>query len=375
LVALVLIASFVLAVPDPPLGIDAEFVGVGVRISWQHEGGQNVSYNVYRGPSVEQATLLTTVSEKTFTDQDVEVGIEYVYFVTASDATGEGLPALSISVIPQGGPSQPFSLTVVSPEEGKVFVSGQDFYVGVLIQSPVMGELKDLTVFLVSEELGVNTSLFFDEEQGIYLVSVTAPEAEFPEGISATYSVWATVSFQGQEFSDSKDFSIRVVPAEPPPSLIEILSGFFAVAWPWIIALIVIGVLAYVAWQLYKKKKSTEDRVFAEFVDVLKERAICRFNLLNKKINSKQFGEKERPLQKRQKELEAKLGLRARGLKFSTNPFAGFDMKEINEVAKLVKEMVAQKKDMSRMEMEHWLVNRGRKEKVAKKVVQLIYGK
>ena len=95
--------------------------------------------------------------------------------------------------------------------------------------------------------------------------------------------------------------------------------------------------------------------------------------MLKRRITPQQYAEKERELQGKQNAIEAKLGHARKAIKISKNPFVGYTRPEIEEIGRLVKTMGRQKRQMKKDEMRAWLVGRGKKEKIAKKVAELIY--
>lgn len=374
-VALLLLLGFVAAAPESPYDVDGEFVDNAIRLSWRHERGQDVSFNIYKGSSIGNAKLFATVEEKYFVDTAVEVGREYVYFITSTDLSGESAAIQSITIKPVGT-LNPFDFTVLAPEE-KQFFAGEEVYFAVSVQSPVLSELENLVILVTSSELGITRALYFDTGQGYYINTIEMPEVASGETLDLAFTIWANTSFRDQEYSDSQTLNLKIVPAPPreTPNIIKSVSEILGIIWPAIVLVVLIAIVGYFAWAFKDRKLTAEDRVLVEFLDVLRERAEWKHDLLRKKITSEHYSGKESRLQKKQRALEEKLRLREKGITFSANPFAGFDKEEMKEIGILVDEMVPQRRELGRHEMVDWIVDGSHSKKVAKKVAELIFGR
>jgi len=67
--ALVFLVSFCWALPEAPKNMSGQVVSDGFLLSWEHPGGENVYFHVYRGETKADAELIASTSEKIFLDQ------------------------------------------------------------------------------------------------------------------------------------------------------------------------------------------------------------------------------------------------------------------------------------------------------------------
>ena len=375
--ALILLAVAAHAVPQPPTDIKAEFVGFrSLKVSWQHPGGAGVSFKLYKGPSVEEASLLATVSKKEFIDKDIAGGETYVYFVTAADSTGESHALQAVSVKPTVLPEKPFTISLVSPEKA-TFYAGEEISFIVTVESQFFEELENPEAVLLNTDFGINQAMLFDSAEKTFLLSLPVPELPEDKPVQTTYRVSVTASVSGEQFTESGSYAITLVPTPTGPGFD--FWGFLQGSWavisiPLLLALVLL-VAGFVVWRWSLKQKVKEDKTRLEFITVLWERALWKYDRLKKKVSSQEFAERERELQEKQTVLEKKLRFKEKGIEVSVNPFAGFNRKQMLEVGDLIKSMGPQKREMSKEQMLGWLVDRGTSKKVAKKAVEMIYEK
>ncbi len=80
--------------PGSLSGSPSEF---GISLSWnapsQNGGSGIISYNIYRGPSLDTMSLVETATGTTYPDIGLSPGTRYYYTITAVNAVGEGLPS------------------------------------------------------------------------------------------------------------------------------------------------------------------------------------------------------------------------------------------------------------------------------------------
>ena len=104
--------------PGPVLNLEAMEEGGRAHISWDEpadDGGWPIlEYNVFRGSSPDNLTLIGTVSERSFTDDSVERGATYYYSVRAMNVLGEGrmAPAVELTIPDLTAPSAPRNMTL-----------------------------------------------------------------------------------------------------------------------------------------------------------------------------------------------------------------------------------------------------------------------
>lgn len=370
LLALVLVCSLGFAVQSAPTDLAVEFVGYSsVKISWAHAGGSGVSFNVYRGDSVETAVLRGSSSENFFVDSGVLGSKEYVYFVTAVDSTGENLPLYSVSIIPDEKPENPFELILLYPDREE-FAYGEKLELIVGVESSFFYELENLRVELVDLASGEATDFSFDEKKRIFVLSKTLPL----EGALVNYRIKATADVLGEEFSDSEDYKFFLSDLPPTDFWPVAVNIFLILGIPIILLLIGSGV-ALVSWRKAVTRENAKEGSWIELVDLLKQKSVWKIEALKQGLSKEEYAEKDLEFQIRQDELEGKLGRRQTSFETSINPFAGFNEDEINEIVTAVKRFGARKKTMTSNQMQSWLEKQGKSERIAKKIAEAIYGK
>ena len=372
---LVLMASMVWAVPDPVTNMAGEFVGFNsVKISWDHDGGAT-SFKIYRGLNLDTLQNIGTATEYSYTDQSINLDQEYIYFVTAVDSSGESnAPLYALTITPTARPDKPFTTTMVSPEK-RVFSFGEQVDFVVEVSSPFFGELEGLEAVLINEDYGVEKQMVFDAVKNSFTLSETLPSSESEEGFSTTYLIRVSGVLGGETFLESEAYVFTLIPESiyVPENFGAFISETLLVFGPFFVLLAIALIVGFMGWKYYLKKRTQKDALNLELVEILKERSVWKYDMLKRRITPQQYAEKERELQGKQNVLETKLGHKRKGIKIGKNPFAGYSRSEIEEIGRLVKTMGVQKRQMTKDEMRAWLVGRGKKEKIAKKVAEMIY--
>ncbi len=106
--------------PSPPTNINISSGDNFVLLSWEEpedNGGLPIEeYRIYRGVNSVILSLLTTLPPNLhlFNDTEVENGITYYYYVTASNLRGESIHSKIVSAKPVGPPSPPENFTATS---------------------------------------------------------------------------------------------------------------------------------------------------------------------------------------------------------------------------------------------------------------------
>lgn len=372
LIVLLFSVSSVLAVPESPTGINAGFVGYkSVRVSWEHDGGQGISYNLYRGPVIEEAKLLVNTEELFYQDFEIEGGKTYVYFVVAIDASGGVSTApdyLSISLTPR--PEKPFKLVLLSPLEEKIG-SGQlaDFVVGV--DSNFFDELYNLRGVLVNEQFGINEPMEFDSQKRVFVLSFEMPVPEAIQETVTKFRVDVTADVLDEAFSETGEWNLTIYRSDVVGP-IQAIENAIPVVLPPLTILISGVVLAFFFRKWSLKRLAERDLWRFEIVDLMSQRSLLKYDLLKRRVSELVYADRDDLFKKRIGGLEKKLGLPAE-YSLELNPFAGFNRGQIATIGTLVKTMGTQRKEMSKGQMMEWLVGRGKSEKVASKAVDLIY--
>jgi len=375
LAAFLLVFGSVAAAPPPPTGIMAEFAEGGVKVSWQHSGGEGVSFNVYRGSSAEDAKALASVSETFFVDKTTVGGQKYVYFVTAVDASGESEALGSVSITPLAENEKAFTITVLEPSEATVDVSAAekvDFVVR--LESERFSELQDLKAVLVNDELGLRQDFGFDAGKRLFTASVELPAREGEEAFQTTYRVQVSALLEGKPFSESTEVSLTFFTKTEfqedvfAKNIVGLAAGFAVL---FIVASSII--LFWRKWGL--QKKAEFDRQWLELNEVLMEREICRQDYYKRNITGEEWGARDRELQSKQGELEKRLGIEHKEDKKAPNPYFGFSPSEIAEVKRLARAVGKPAKDQTPESLKRQLLYGGRKEKIVDRVIELVFKK
>ncbi len=374
-VFVVLLASIASAIPAPVTNMNGEFVGFNsVKITWDHEGGAT-SFKIYRGLNLDNLQNIGTATEHSYIDQSINLDDEYIYFVTAIDSSGESnAPLYALTITPTARPDKPFTTTMVSPEK-RAFSFGEQVDFIVRVSSAFFGELENLEAVLINEDYGIEKPMIFDASKNIFTLSETLPSSESDEGFSTIYLIRVSGVLGGETFLESEAYVFTLVPESiyVPENFGALVAETLFVFGPFFVLLTVALIIGFMGWKYYLKKRSQKDSLNLELVEVLKERSVWKYDMLKRRITPQQYAEKERELQGKQNALETKLGHKRKGIKISKNPFAGYTRSEIEEIGRLVKTMGAQKRQMTKDSMRAWLVGRGRSEKIAKKVAEMIY--
>jgi len=362
------------AAPSAPSGLNADFVENGTKISWQHSGGDGVSFNVYRGDSVETGKVIATVTENFFFDRTASITKRHVYFVTAIDASGESKAAGSIVV----EPTEPFSVRQIKPEKNTLDLkTGQKIDFVIAIESDDFSKLQDLEAVLVNGDFGTREDFAYDLQSRMFSVSIMPPEKQPGDAILTTYKAIITATVGGSQVSQSLDIVITLIPKNDPNLVIavqNILLGTFV--GPVILALFVAGTLVFVGWRWSLYRRAGRDRWFGELFAARRSRALLKNDLANGKRTQEQFNEEDYILQGKINEAEVKLGFTKKGsLAVRPNPLEGCSPAEIEEIRVLAEMMKTKKKEMAEEEMRLQLVKNNRGEKIAKKVAQMVYEK
>jgi len=112
--------------PSSPRDLEAELLDDGVELTWEEpldDGGSSVTYyNIYREVEDNEMERLDQVDSDTrdHTDQDIELGKEYTYAITAENEIGESEKSDTVSVlVPEDhGPSPPRDVSAVVVDNG-----------------------------------------------------------------------------------------------------------------------------------------------------------------------------------------------------------------------------------------------------------------
>jgi len=384
LALLVLLASSAFAVVDlssdagagleMPLGLSAEFRSDGIFISWQHAGGQDVSFKVYRGLIGNPSKVIAVTNEKSFFDSTAEAGQEYEYSITAFDATDESIGA-GFTITNPVAEEKPFVISLVEPKN-KTFAFGEEIEFVVKVESQRFDELQNLEVVLINQELGTTRAFSFDSERKEFVLLEKLPEAKQGrnEGFSTAYSILASASLEGEQFSELETYVLTLVPVKELDSAQFALNILAVFGLPFLL-LMLASTVAFVGWRWSLQRKTVRDRLKLELLEIEKERHLWKYEVFRRKITSDQFREKESELQSKQAVVEGKLGRRVEKTDLNVNTFQGFSTAEVREIMMLVKTIKKPKKGQTEDSLRARLVGLGRSEKVAKKVARLVFEK
>lgn len=369
--AVFLLAAGVFAEPEAPTSLNGAFVPEenAIFISWRHPGGEGVSFEVFRGSRPETATVIATVEEINFWDREVAEDKDYAYYVVAVDTTGKTRSLDWLSVKTWG--TVPFSIAVVEPSQN-AYPAGETIDFVVRIESMFFDDLEDVRVVLVNAEFGVNEVFSPGPEKGTFVVSTLLPRAQEFEGLSTTYSIGATATFEGEQYLETKPVSLLITPVQEI-DVGQLAANIWGLGGPAFIFLMIISTVIFVGWKWFLHKKAEKDRLKQEELGIQKEREIWKHEVFKRKITPEQFREKEGELQGKLAAVEEKLGVKVERGKKRVNPFQGFSPPEAEEVMRLVKSIGKPKKNETKESLRARLVGLGRTEKIAKKVSELVF--
>ena len=362
------------AVPAAPADLKAEFSGGGVKVFWQHAGGAGVSFNVYRGGSVEDAEPIASVSENFFVDKSTRAGEKYVYLVTAADESGESNAVGSVAVTPLAPEEKAFSVELVEPAETTIDLEKTrqiDF--ALRIESGRFGELQGLKAVLVNDALGLSRELSFDPQKRLFFVSVPAPERE-EEVFQTTYKIQVSASLAGRPFSESMDVGLTFV-TKTQFDYWAFAQNIFTAFAPLFVLLFAAAPTSLFWWRWSLHKKAEREGMWLEYHKVKAERALVRIDYYKRNVKPEVFGSRDRELQAKQFALEERLGIKHEKGKDTPNRFFGYASSEIQEIMRLRIALGPLKKGETPESLKARLACQGRSQKVIEKVVELAFQK
>lgn len=364
--ALVLLSALAFAVPASPTGLQAGFEPNGIGMSWSHESAGSVGFRIYRSES-ENSTpaLIATVHKTSFLDTGTLHEKEYWYYITAFDASGESI-SVKFSVTNPVLVDKPFSVTLVSPKENS-FTSGQVVEFVVKVDSNYFDEIQNLRAVLVNEALGTSKEFEFDAEKKLFTVSEEIPYSDAQSSFSTAYKILATGTFRGEEYSEPL---LGVFTIAPVIMQIDYFSFFV-----WITPIFVMLFIGGLSFRRYLQNKARSDVLELELLEVEKERIVWKTSYFKRQITPEQYREKESELMGKENAIEQKLGRKVQRGVERVNPFEGFAPNEAEEVIMLVRSLGKPKKHDTPESLRARLVGLGRSDKVAKKVVNLVFKK
>jgi hypothetical protein len=371
---LLLLAASTCAVPSVPSGLSAEFRPEGIFISWEHGGGQDVSFRVYRSLIGEQPSVLAVTKEKSFLDSTIVAGKEYQYALTAFDEIGES-SEVGFTITNPGLEEKPFTISLVEPKD-KVFSFGEEVEFVVMVESQKFEELQNLRAILVNQRSGSAKAFSFDSARKEFTLVEKLPEAEpgSEEGFSVNYSIQVSAGFEGSEFSESEIYVLTMVPVKEL-DLWQLSINLLAVFAPVFFVLILVFTLAFIGWLWWVKRKARREILKLELLELEKERHLWRHEAFKRKITPEQFREKEATLQSKRAAIEQKLGRRKGKVPKPRNTFQGYSLAEVREIMRLVKTIRRPAKGQTEDLLRAKLVGIGKTERVAKKAAQLVFRK
>jgi hypothetical protein len=94
--------------PQPPVSLSATVIGASIGLSWSpptNDGGRAVTgYKIFRGTDPDNPSLVSTVADyaRSWTDESVEKGKTYYYWVVAVNSVGSsGMSTVASATIPR----------------------------------------------------------------------------------------------------------------------------------------------------------------------------------------------------------------------------------------------------------------------------------
>ncbi len=372
LAIVLLLAVSANALPSAPTGLAPNFhPSGGIFISWEHADVENVSFNVYRGESLETMEIIVNVIETSYLDSDLEREKAYFYAVTAVDETGESLPIGFEITLPKPD-EKPFTIELVEPTKTN-FDQGDEVQFVVKVNSTKFSELENLKASVASPKLGIEQEMAWDSQKNFFIATVKLPEER--ENFPAPYSINVTALFEGTEYKESLTGPIAILP------IATLDTWQYAVNFAWLFGpwfLVIAGLAgALILWGSWSAKlKVAKDALRLELLEIQKERVVWKHEVFKRRITPEQFREKEGTLQGKQAAVEEKLGLkRKKGQPRRKNVFDGFSPIEAQEVVRLVKGVGRPHKGQTEDGLRARLVGLGRSEKIAKKVASIVFRK
>ena len=183
------ISAMPLDVPHAPENLQATCGEGYVNLTWEkpsYDGGQIISYKIYRGTKSGHEIYLTEVNGSTlfYNDTSVTNGVTYYYYITANNSAGESNKSNEISVTPAGVPSAPRNLRAIV-ENGYVELTWQpprdDGGADIIYYRIYRGNSSGCETFLA--EVDANTLNYTDKsvERGVtyyYYITAVNPARE-----------------------------------------------------------------------------------------------------------------------------------------------------------------------------------------------------
>jgi len=364
-----LAAGHVMAAPQTPSNFRAEPHPNGFALFWDYPGSGEVSFKLYRGLDTLNVEEIATVEENYFLDT-APPDQNFYYKLTAVDETGESIiPAgLQITVQDTKPDEKPFTVTLLGPK-GKSFKFGEKVEFIIKIESDRFEDLQGLRAVIENEVLGIEQEMVFDSEKKFFTATVQLPK-EQPDAVLANFEITVSATVDGSEYQEPITGPLTILPVEEAE-----------LGWPILIPIIVFSLFIVVAgfahvWGVWSsKRKERFDNLNMELLEVHKERAIWKHDMFKRRITPEQFREREGELQAKQVAVEEKLGVKHVKGKARANPFEGFSPAEIEETIRLVKSIGKPRQGETPEGLRARLVGLGRSEKIAKKVVKLVFRK
>jgi len=367
--ALVFLVSLCWALPEAPKNMSGQVVSDGFLLSWEHPGGEDVYFHVYRGETKADAELIASTSEKIFLDQGFEEGNAYVYFVSALDEDGETLPLTSVDVA-----ANPFVINLIEPS-GTSFKAGQNVDFIVEIESDRFEELMGLKVVLINESLGLREDFLFNSGDKRFYLTTKLPEMEeFGQGLATTYIIEASADIGEDRFIQRNPTNFLIAP-DSNLNLWQLALNFLTLFGPIFLLLFVAATITRVWWKWSLKHKARMDELRLDLLELHKQRKIWKDELFKRRITPAQFKEKEAALQGQIAAIEEKLGKQPEKGKARPDPFQGYSPAEAKEVMLIVRSKGKPGKGETQDSFRARLVGLGRAEKVAKKAAELVFRK